>query len=274
MSDLWLDGDPALSPSYHSLSLTSFLDSTLYRKRQLYEANGGSFICKFFVKGNCARGTDCPYRHSRGDKPYVCKHWLRGLCKKGGDLCENLHIYELEKMAYCQFMIDFGVCTNVDCLFNHQKPEVEEIDCIWYARGFCRHGPLCKNRHIRKELCPDYLCGFCELGNKCEKGHPKWLLPEDKETIAPQFNESGELIPGSDKPRERTLRSLVGMNLPNMNLNNNNGNIIHEKPKPKSIQDMQCNICKQFGHLAGECPNRTSSDPSGKTRELTVVQVS
>lgn len=249
MSDLWLAGDPALSQSGLHLSIDQFLDEALAKKRELFQANGSSWICKFFQKHQCMRGQECPYRHSRGDKPYVCKYWLRGACKKGADTCESLHIYDLSKMPYCQFVIDYGTCSNADCLFNHVKPEVEEVDCLWYARGFCKHGPKCKNRHRKKEMCPDYLAGFCELGPQCEKGHPKWLLPEDNEVMAPQYDAAGRIIPGSELPRARTLRSLVGMSM--------------TVPKgPKSMSEVQCNSCHQFGHMAGACPNAVR-DPSG-----------
>ena len=85
--------------------------------------------------------------------------YAAGLCKKGADTCESLHIYDLSKMPLCQFIIDYGACHNVDCLFNHTRPEAveEKPDCIWYARGFCKHGPECKRRHRKKEMCPDYL---------------------------------------------------------------------------------------------------------------------
>lgn len=78
MGDLWLSGDPALSPAALHLSLDQFLDDSLAPKRRLYVANSGSWVCKFFNKGVCMRGQECPYRHSRGDKPFVCKFWLRG----------------------------------------------------------------------------------------------------------------------------------------------------------------------------------------------------
>lgn len=160
MSDLWLDGDVGLTAGSLHLSVDQFIDESLAAKRQLYLANSSSWICKFFQKNACMRGQECPYRHSRGDKPTVCKYWLRGSCKKGAELCESLHVYDLSKMQMCQFIVDYGSCSNADCLFNHVKPEVEEVDCIWYGRGFCRHGPKCKNRHRKREMCPDYLAGF------------------------------------------------------------------------------------------------------------------
>lgn len=54
-------------------------------------------------------------------------------------------------------------------------------DCPWYDRGFCRHGPNCKNRHTRKVLCQNYLCGFCPEGPRCTLSHPTFELPNSNE---------------------------------------------------------------------------------------------
>ncbi len=55
------------------------------------------------------------------------------------------------------------------------------LDCPWYDRGFCRHGPNCKNRHTRKVLCQNYLCGFCPEGPRCTLSHPTFELPNSNE---------------------------------------------------------------------------------------------
>lgn len=60
------------------------------------------------------------------------------------------------------------------------------IDCPWYDRGFCRHGPNCKNRHTRKVLCQNYLCGFCPEGPNCTLSHPSFELPNAGEHSQPQ----------------------------------------------------------------------------------------
>lgn len=65
-------------------------------------------ICKFYLKGNCTKGSSCPFKHMKGDRAVVCKHWLRGLCKKG-ESCEFLHEYDLTKMPECYFYSKFGI---------------------------------------------------------------------------------------------------------------------------------------------------------------------
>jgi len=60
------------------------------------------------------------------------------------------------------------------------------LDCPWYDRGFCRHGPNCKNRHTRKVLCQNYLCGFCPEGPRCTLSHPTFELPNSNEYVPAQ----------------------------------------------------------------------------------------
>jgi hypothetical protein len=115
-------------------------------------------------------------RHKR-EKTVVCKHWMNGLCKKGED-CGYLHQYDMSKMPECQFFRDYGMCTNEDCVFRHIKQEDKKHDCPWYARGFCRHGPKCNNRHAKKEVCIDFLVGFCPKGDACQLGHPRHEMPQ------------------------------------------------------------------------------------------------
>ena len=68
-------------------------------------------------------------------------------------------------------------CHNKECPFLHIDPESKIRDCPWYDRGFCRHGPLCRHRHVRRVLCLNYLAGFCSKGPECPDTHPKFELP-------------------------------------------------------------------------------------------------
>lgn len=50
-----------------------------------------------------------------------------------------------------------------------------------YDRGFCRHGPHCRHRHVRRVLCVNYLSGFCPEGPACKYMHPRFELPAPPE---------------------------------------------------------------------------------------------
>ncbi|XP_062507570.1 cleavage and polyadenylation specificity factor subunit 4-like [Corticium candelabrum] len=187
----------------------------------------GAAICEFFLRNVCPRGSCCPFRHTTGDKSVVCKHWLRGLCKKG-DLCEFLHEYDMTKMPECYFYAKYGVCNNKDCPYQHIDPESKMKDCPWYDRGFCKHGPHCRNRHTRRVLCQNYLCGFCVEGSHCKFVHPRFELPT-------------YLSQGT---------SNQGTKL----------ELTHFEPQPyvpgvrRPLDQVTCFKCGEKGHYANRCP--------------------
>ena len=82
-------------------------------------------------------------------------------------------------MPICHFYSTYGTCSNEECSYRHVNADEQQTDCAWYARGFCKHGPKCRHRHIKKEACIRYLTGFCPNGPDCEFGHPKFKLPEE-----------------------------------------------------------------------------------------------
>lgn len=50
-----------------------------------------------------------------------------------------------------------------------------------YDRGFCRHGPHCRHRHVRRVLCINYIAGLCPDGPACKFMHPRFELPAPPE---------------------------------------------------------------------------------------------
>ncbi|KAF7684497.1 Cleavage and polyadenylation specificity factor subunit 4 [Astathelohania contejeani] len=140
--------------------------------------------CPEYQRNNCYNRR-CPKLHIKLEKAVVCKHWLRGLCKKDRQ-CEFLHEYNLKKMPECWFFSKYGECANQECYFLHIDPNSESKECLWYRRGFCRHGMGCRNRHVKKKICPAYFAGFCIAGPKCDYGHPKGELPNPEEQRAIQ----------------------------------------------------------------------------------------
>ncbi|KAK9478878.1 hypothetical protein V1514DRAFT_330030 [Lipomyces japonicus] len=150
------------------------------RKEYQFGIDPSRPICKKFNQGICPLGNECPDRHVRLSAPnrVVCKHWLRGLCKKG-DACEFLHEYNLRKMPECTFFARNGFCTqSPDCLYLHIDPQARLPLCPHYEKGFCRLGPSCTKRHVRRVPCELYLAGFCPKGPDCDKVHPKWSFAE------------------------------------------------------------------------------------------------
>lgn len=87
----------------------------------------------------------------------------------------------MTKMPECYFYSRFNACHNKECPFLHIDPESKIKDCPWYDRGFCRHGPHCRHRHVRRVLCMNFLAGFCPDGELCKFMHPRFELPPPPE---------------------------------------------------------------------------------------------
>ncbi|XP_045021121.1 putative cleavage and polyadenylation specificity factor subunit 4-like protein [Bubalus bubalis] len=60
-------------------------------------------------------------------------------------------------MPKCHFSFKSGDCSNKERPFLHVKPAFKTQDCPGDDRGFCKHGPLCKYRHVRRTKCTNYL---------------------------------------------------------------------------------------------------------------------
>jgi len=215
----------------------------------------GAAICTFHLNNSCMKGITCPFRHVRGDRTVVCKHWLRGLCKKGDD-CEFLHEFDMSKMPECYFFSKFGQCSNKDCPFLHIDPEAKVRDCAWYDRGFCRHGPQCKNRHVRRILCLNYLCGFCPEGKDCKFMHPCFDLPAATDTqnkfssaLTCHFcNELGHKQQHCPKNPLVQQQQNPGSELAAVKI------MPHKDYERRPLQDVTCFKCSEKGHYANKCP--------------------
>jgi len=208
-------------------------------------------VCKFFLKGTCTKGSSCPYKHSKGERAVVCKHWLRGLCKKG-DTCEFLHEYDLSKMPECYFFSKFGECSNPECMYLHINPEDKMKECPWYARGFCKHGPNCRHKHVKKTACANYLLGLCIDGPACKYGHPKYELPKDEENP-------------NKKPRTPMIChkcGAVGHKAATCTVTQHKDLGKEGRSAPRPLETVTCFKCGQMGHYANHCRNNIRVPPS------------
>ncbi|KAI8390897.1 uncharacterized protein BYT42DRAFT_526075 [Radiomyces spectabilis] len=201
-------------------------------------------ICKYFLKGACSKGANCPFKHKshERDKSVVCKHWLRGLCKKG-DSCEFLHVFNMKKMPECWFYSKYGECCNGDeCMYLHIDPESKQKECPWYARGFCKHGPFCHHKHVRRMVCQNYLTGFCPDGLNCPNGHPKYELP---------------VMHSTEDDRQTTSQSHQQPHHPQQTGGDETGRTHINRPANgfyRRLEDVTCYKCGQQGHYANKCP--------------------
>ncbi|XP_063718818.1 cleavage and polyadenylation specificity factor subunit 4-like [Symsagittifera roscoffensis] len=223
-----------------------------------------AFVCNFFKRGLCKRGFLCPFRHVQGEQSVVCKHWIRGLCKKG-DECEFLHAYDMSKMPECYFYQRYGVCGNSECQFLHLNPEDRTRICLWYDRGFCKHGAGCKNRHLRKVICQNWVIGFCPEGPECKFAHPKFDLPVTNDTM--QKPGGGVVICHNCREvghKATFCPQRPGNNQHMQNHNNNHGNAIetgggtgnpvYGQPGVGQPRPVVCHHCFEPGHKITVCP--------------------
>jgi len=125
-------------------------------------------------------------------------------------------------------------------------------NCPWYNRGFCKHGPNCRNEHVRKEACPRYLAGFCPDGPTCKLGHPKYELPDDVE--------DDDEFKDSDEKAIPTYESSV-------NIEGEEDEMAHARNRMRRGV-MVCMRCGGEGHLSTLCMIKPVSDEKRRRRGL------
>ncbi|BFZ03872.1 hypothetical protein BsWGS_06911 [Bradybaena similaris] len=229
----------------------------------------GAAICTYFLMATCNKGSACPFRHIKGDRSVVCKHWLRGLCKKGDD-CEFLHEFDMSKMPECFFFSKFGQCSNKECPFLHIDPKNKVRDCPWYDRGFCRHGPLCKNRHVRRVMCQCYLNGFCLDGPNCKYVHPSFKIPDPDPVFAQKKQnivchlcmQPGHKAIQCHAARQGNSIQTVGDDSSNQVQSSHTQQVQSQHPgqqhgahrERRPLDQITCFKCGEKGHFANRCP--------------------
>uniref|UniRef100_A0A2C9LKE6 Cleavage and polyadenylation specificity factor subunit 4 n=1 Tax=Biomphalaria glabrata TaxID=6526 RepID=A0A2C9LKE6_BIOGL len=154
-------------------------------------------------------------------------------------------------------------CSNKECPFLHIDPQNKVRDCPWYDRGFCRHGPNCKNRHVRRVICQCYLNGFCLDGPNCKYVHPSFKIP-DPDPIFAQKKQSIVchlcMQPGhkaiqchAAKQPGQTLDDLVQIQLQASQQMQQQTNQTTQRER-RPLDQITCFKCGEKGHFANRCP--------------------
>lgn len=168
-------------------------------------------------------------------------------------------------------------------MYLHIDPESKQKECPWYARGFCKHGtqlqlaekkkraafliyyvgPNCRNKHVRKLVCQNYLTGFCPNGLNCPNGHPKYELPVMYNTQ----NEQGD----QQQQQQQQPQQQNTQDQPDHKLNFRHP--MHQQPQQphqmqhqqpgtfRKLEDVTCYKCGQQGHYANRCPQGRAGPP-------------
>jgi len=194
----------------------------------------------------------------------VCKHWLRGLCKKG-DACEFLHEYNLRRMPECWWFAKYGYCSAGDeCLYAH--PKERKAECPDYNRGFCKLGPTCPRKHVRRVACQMYLTGFCPSGPECSRGHPKPGIPPPKAydpLPPPSIRDLGPPPPGYGRYADFDRGFPGGPSTTYAGPGNGLSG-----PLRRNLDDVLCFKCGEKGHYANHCRNRNVPGNRGGTERV------
>ncbi|SCZ87516.1 BZ3500_MvSof-1268-A1-R1_Chr2-2g04982 [Microbotryum saponariae] len=271
-----------------------------YLKQHLrLKLDSDSTLCQpFATTGTCPLGASCPLRHvsaaptnfqppppvpQNAHGRTVCKHWLRGLCKKG-DRCDFLHEYHLRKMPECWFFAKYGFCSNGDeCMYLHVTDDMRIRECPNYRKGFCKLGPECPLKHIRKVACPDYIAGFCSKGPDCRLGHPKFEPepePPSSSTRIPDVSGARFLPEATFRlhrkdwldfaadPNHKT--NFGGGGGGYTNYNQQGGGAAGGGAGGRTFRDLstvECFKCGEFGHFANLCPNPAVPGDRGGLRK-------
>ncbi|KAI9599121.1 hypothetical protein BDF19DRAFT_490768 [Syncephalis fuscata] len=151
-------------------------------------------------------------------------------------------------------------------LYLHVDPEKRRVECPWYARGFCKHGPHCRNKHVRRVICQLYINGFCPLGPDCPNGHPKYELPvvtgysgDRGGSIHDRMRneaggEGGDPIIGGGGPPLANGPPPTNHRMPQHMEKDRNSNQQPRDGRYRPISEVQCYKCGQMGHYANRCP--------------------
>ncbi|KAI8370517.1 uncharacterized protein BYT42DRAFT_582704 [Radiomyces spectabilis] len=151
-----------------------------------------SVPCRFWLKGKCKSGEQCPFQHEGDPFVSVCRFFKTNSCVNG-DQCPMSHDLRLEP---CRFYHVKGVCDSGEmCPFSHEpltptllrRLHVMTGPCRFYHfKGYCNSGDQClfshtdiseaERRKLEKTLLP---CKFYHSHGSCAAGDDCFYLHDE-----------------------------------------------------------------------------------------------
>lgn len=239
-----------------------------------------TIVCKHWLRGLCKKGDQCEFLHEYDmTKMPECYFYSRFNACHNKE-CPFLHIDPESKIKDCPWY-DRGFCRHgPHCRHRH----VRRVLCMNYLSGFCPDGSTCKYMHPRFELPPPPeinkdapqkrapTCHYCgELGHKasyCQK-----MPPEQREATMRQeeakLRALGYFKQNQYFHHHQHQRDIHNRNEQQANANGEGGDenqqplqplqqqqqpIQHQRPPPKSLDEVTCYKCGNKGHYANKCP--------------------
>mmetsp|Transcript_26825 Transcript_26825/g.48341 ORF Transcript_26825/g.48341 Transcript_26825/m.48341 type:complete len:233 (+) Transcript_26825:1615-2313(+) len=200
-------------------------------------------LCRpYFLENGCSKGISCPLKHCSPYSVAICKFFLKGECSRGSH-CYFLHEVVSDRLPECRNQRLEGFCTVEDCKFRHEVREAKE--CLYYRMGYCPSGKVCPFRHVRRQLCPEFMeLGKCSTAN-CAYFHIEMI---EESTLEAAFY-AQDPAPEIDYSQAYTLcfRCLQFGHKPQQCAN---------PQKDRERRYVRCYSCSQFGHKSNECPRR------------------
>ncbi|KAH9298126.1 hypothetical protein KI387_029808, partial [Taxus chinensis] len=135
-------------------------------------------LCKFYMKGRCAQGQECPFSHDAVPitKSEICKYYLNHHCLKG-DECPFSH--DLSTFP-CKFYHTKGGCLDGDaCRFSHKPITERDLEKI-LKQNELRKEDFCEPESLQStilqiasnSLQKSDVYGTFFVGNQFENSNP------------------------------------------------------------------------------------------------------
>jgi hypothetical protein len=132
-------------------------------------------MCKFYQRGLCTKGTQCPFAH---------------------DAKELQPLPDLSRSKFCMVLRKTGRCDNPKCSYAHKEAELQtsgtfyktKVCKYWQSGGKCPLGQACSFAHsqieLRSELRPAGSRDETESTSASSNGHKEDILPESNTDIS------------------------------------------------------------------------------------------